>query len=178
MIRLFAALSIPQEIGAALVPRQAGIDGARWRPLAALHVTLRFYGEVREDVARDLDAELDSLHGSAFEIELAGAGSFGEGPDLHAVWSGVRASEPLNRLARACEIAGRRAGLKPDTRAYRPHVTRAYLRHADPAQAAHWVQANSLLKSPPIPIDRFGLYSSHQTKDGSAYRLEAEYPLI
>ena len=72
----------------------------------------------------------------------------------------------------------RRAGLKPDTRAYRPHVTLAYLRHADPAQAAHWVQANSLLKSPPIPIDRFGLYSSHQTKDGSAYRLEAEYPLI
>ena len=99
MIRLFAALSIPQEIGAALVPRQAGIDGARWRPLAALHVTLRFYGEVREDVARDLDAELDSLHGSAFEIELAGAGSFGEGPDLHAVWSGVRASRPCATAA-------------------------------------------------------------------------------
>jgi RNA 2',3'-cyclic 3'-phosphodiesterase len=55
-------------------------------------------------------------------------------------------------------------------------VTLAYLRHADPAEVGAWVQANNLLKSPPVRIDRFGLYSSHQTKDGSAYRLEAEYP--
>jgi 2'-5' RNA ligase len=53
----------------------------------------------------------------------------------------------------------------------------AYLRHADPAEVAKWVQANNLLKSPSIAVDRFGLYSSHQTKDGSQYRLEAEYRL-
>ena len=58
MIRLFAALAIPSDVGRALQARQTGIDGARWRPLEALHVTLRFYGELREDVARDLDAEL------------------------------------------------------------------------------------------------------------------------
>lgn len=177
MIRLFAALSIPPQVGLALTPRQTGILGARWRPLEALHVTLRFYGEVREDVARDLDAELASLRAAPFAIELAGAGAFGEGPDLHAVWAGVAASEPLVRLARTCEIAARRAGLKPDHRHYRPHVTLAYLRHPDPAEVAAWVQANNLLHSPPIAIDRFGLYSSHQTKAGSAYRLEAEYPL-
>src|SRR3954468_20100420 len=43
MIRLFAALAVPPEIGAALQARQHGIDGARWRPLEALHVTLRFF---------------------------------------------------------------------------------------------------------------------------------------
>jgi RNA 2',3'-cyclic 3'-phosphodiesterase len=177
MIRLFAALSIPPEIGLALTPRQAGIEGARWRPLEALHVTLRFFGEIREDVARDLDLELSRAGGNGFEIELAGAGSFGEGPDLHAVWAGVRETEPLVRLARACETAARRSGLKPDGRHYRPHVTLAYMRRPDPAQVAHWIQANNLLRSPPIHIDRFGLYSSHQTKEGSAYRLEAEYPL-
>ena len=177
MIRLFAALAIPPEVGRALIARQTGIQGARWRPLEALHVTLRFYGEVREDVARDLDAELTALHAAPFAVELAGAGAFGEGPDLHAVWAGVAGCAPLERLARACEMAARRAGLKPDHRHYRPHVTLAYLRHPDPEEVAAWVQANNLLHSPPIPIDRFGLYSSHQTKDGSAYRLEAEYPL-
>ena len=49
MIRLFAALAAPPEIGRALQARQTGIEGARWRPLEALHVTLRFYGEVRQD---------------------------------------------------------------------------------------------------------------------------------
>ncbi|HEY0435986.1 MAG TPA: RNA 2',3'-cyclic phosphodiesterase [Phenylobacterium sp.] len=177
MIRLFAALAIPQEIGLALAARQTGIDGARWRPLDALHVTLRFYGELREDVARDLDTELARARGVPFEMSLQGAGAFGEGADLHAVWAGVEASDPLVRLSRSCEAAARRAGLKPDRRHYRPHVTLAYLRRPDPVEVAHWVQANALLKSPPIPIDRFGLYSSHQTKAGSVYRLEAEYLL-
>lgn len=178
MIRLFAALSIPEDIGLALARRQHGIDNARWRPLDALHVTLRFFGEVREDVARDLDAELVQIRSGPFEIAFQGAGAFGEAADVHAVWAGVAESEPLRRLARACETAARRVGLKADTRIYRPHVTLAYLRRANPVEVGHWVQANNLLKSPPIPIDRFGLYSSTLGGEGSRYRLEAEYPLL
>src|SRR6185312_13701593 len=117
------------------------------------------------------------LRGQAFEIALAGVGAFGDGPDIHAIWAGVAESEPLRRLAKACETAARRAGLKTESRHYRPHVTLAYLRHADPAEVGAWVQANNLLKSPPIAVERFGLFSSHATKDGSVYRLEAEYPL-
>jgi 2'-5' RNA ligase len=177
MIRLFAALAIPEDIGRALQARQKDVEGARWRPLEALHVTLRFYGDLREDVARDLDTELSVIGGRPFQIVLEGAGAFGDGPDIHALWAGVQESAELRQLAKACETAARRAGLKPEGRHYRPHVTLAYARRPDPDEVARWIQANNLLKSPPIWIDRFGLYSSHQTKDGSAYRLEAEYPL-
>ena len=177
MIRLFAALSIPSDFSPGLQARQVGIEGARWRPAEAFHVTLRFFGEVREDIARDLDSELLGLKAAPFEISLAGAGSFDDGDDINAVWAGVADSVPLRRLAAACEGAARRAGLKPETRTYRPHVTLAYLRRPDPTQVAAWIQGNNLLQSPPIAIDRFGLYSSVQTKSGSHYRLEAEYPL-
>ena len=177
MIRLFAALSVPEEIGAALQTRQTGIEGARWRPLAALHVTLRFFGELREDVARDLDAELMAVRGRPFEVVLQGAGCFSDNDGPEAVWAGVAESQSLARLAEACETAARRAGLAPDRRRYRPHVTLAYLRRADPAQVAAWIQANNLLKSPPIRIESFGLYSSVLTKEGSVYELEAEYGL-
>ncbi|THD77564.1 MAG: RNA 2',3'-cyclic phosphodiesterase [Phenylobacterium sp.] len=177
MIRLFAALAIPPELAAGLVRRQHGVDTARWRPPDALHVTLRFFGDLREDVARDLDSELVGVGGGVFAIELEGVGAFGEGRDIHAIWAGVAENPALNRLAKACETAARRAGLKAERRHYRPHVTMAYLRHADPAEVAAWIQANNLLKSPPIAIDRFGLYSSHPSKEGSVYRLEAEYRL-
>ena len=177
MIRLFAALAIPPELAAGLVRRQHGVETARWRPPHTLHVTLRFFGDLREDVARDLDAELTAVGGGPFAMELAGVGAFGEGHDIHAIWAGVAENPVLNRLARACETAARRAGLKAERRHYRPHVTLAYLRHADPAEVAAWIQANNLLKSPPIAVDRFGLYSSHTSKEGSVYRLEAEYPL-
>jgi len=177
MIRLFAALGLPPEIAAGLVRRQTGVDGARWRPPESLHVTLRFFGDIREDVAHDLDGELGQIGAEPFALELNGVGAFGEGRDIHAIWAGVAESPALARLAKACETAARRAGLKAESRNYRPHVTLAYLRHADPAEVATWVQANNLLKSPPIAVDRFSLFSSHQTKDGSQYRLEAEYPL-
>lgn len=177
MIRLFAAVPIPADIGRALMTRQTGIEGARWRPLESLHVTLRFFGEVRQDVARDLDAALMDVRGRPFEIVLEGAGSFGEGPDIHAVWAGVADSTELRRLAEACETAARRAGLRPEKRRYRPHVTLAYLRHADPAKVAAWIQGNNLLRSPAIPVESFGLYSSTLGSEGSHYRLEAEYPL-
>ena len=177
MIRLFAALSIPEEIGQALMRRQAGVEGARWRPLDALHVTLRFFGDIREDIARDLDSEMVTLRGQAFDLELSGVGAFGEGPDLHVLWAGVAENEALRRLAKACEIAARRVGLKPETRVYRPHLTLAYLRHPDPAEVAAWIQANNLLRSPPIRVASFGLYSSFLGSEQAHYRLESEYPL-
>jgi 2'-5' RNA ligase len=177
MIRLFAAVAIPPEIGQGLIPRQHGLEGARWRPQEAFHITLRFFGDVREDLAADLDEQLQGVAGSALALSLESVGAFGEGPDIHAVWAGLAANAPLARLAGRCETAARRAGLKPEGRRYLPHVTLAYLRRPDPAAVATWIQANSLLQSPPFAIDRFGLYSSWRTAEGSRYVLEAEYPL-
>ena len=177
MIRLFAAIAIPEEIGTTLLPRQDRLPGARWRPLEALHITLRFIGDVPENLAGDLDAELTTVGGGPLELSLAGVGAFGEGADIHAVWAGVEENDDLKRLARACEIAARRAGVKAETRAYKPHVTLAYLRRPNPAEVAAWIQENNLLRTEPFRITSFGLYSSWQSDQGSWYRLEREYPL-
>jgi len=177
MIRLFAAIAIPSDIALGLVPRQQGLAGARWRPAETLHVTLRFFGAVAEDVAADLDAELAGVSVPPFELTLSGVGSFGEGDELRAVWAGVGESEPLRRLASRCEGAARRAGLKPEGRAWRPHVTLAYLKRADPGRAAAWIQGHNLLESPPFGVSAFGLYSSWPSREGSRYELEREYPL-
>ena len=177
MIRLFAAVALPEDVAEGLAVRQYGLEGARWRSEDQMHITLRFFGEVREDMADDLDAELSGIAAAPFEIQLAGVGAFGEGDDISAVWAGVADSPELSRLAARCETAARRAGIKPETRTYRPHVTLAYLRRPDPREVAVWMQSHNLLKSPPFAIDRFGLYSSHRTREGSHYRLEREYRL-
>lgn len=177
MIRLFAAVPIPPEIAEGLAHRQHGLPGARWRPAEALHVTLRFFGETAENVAADLDGELASIMARPFDLHLQGVGSFGDGPDLRAVWAGVAESLPLSQLAAACERAARRTGFRPERRSYRPHVTLAYLKRADPARVGAWVQGHNLLHSPPFRVTWFGLYSSWNTQEGSRYELEREYPL-
>ena len=177
MIRLFTALAVPDEIADGLVRRQAGIPGALWRTPDQLHITLRFFGEVQETVACDLDAELGRIPGKPFDLVLGGAGAFGEGRDVRAVWAGVDKSEPLSVLAARCEAAARRAGLKSEGRPYMPHVTLAYLKRADEAKVSAWIQGHNLLRSPTFRIDRFGLYSSWTSSHGSRYELEREYRL-
>src|SRR6185312_520623 len=162
---------------APLLARQSGLPGARWRPLESLHVTLRFFGEIDERAADDLDAELGRVGGAAFELALAGAGAFDEGGRIHAVWAGVAESPQLAALARRCETAARRAGLKPETRAFRPHLTLAYLVNPDPARVAAWIQANGLIRSAPFRSEAFGLYASPLGREGSRYTLERSYPL-
>jgi len=177
MIRLFTAIAVPDEIGEGLARRQHGIPGARWRPLGSLHITLRFAGDIAETLADDFDAALSGVTGDAFQVTLAGVGSFGDGADIHAVWAGVEESARLRRLASRCETAARRAGLKPETRAWKPHVTLAYLNRPEPARVAAWIQGHNLLASPPFQVSSFGLYSTWNTDRGSIYRLERSYAL-
>ena len=179
MLRLFSAIPIPDDIAETLARRQTGLPGARWRPLDALHVTLAFYGETAARTADDLASELIRAQaGGPFEIVLNGVGAFGDDHRSHTIWAGVEPNERLNVLAGRCRSAAERAGLRLEPRVYRPHVTLAYLKpQADPARIGAWLTGHNLLKSPPIRLDRFGLYSSVLTGDGAAYALEREYPL-
>jgi 2'-5' RNA ligase len=179
MIRLFAALEVPFEIGEGLARRQQGLPGAKWRPLDSLHITLRFFGDVQEAQAADLDAELARIVSPPVELMLEGVGSFGTGHQLTAVWAGVRETEPLRLLAGRCDSAAKRAGLKAEARPYKPHVTLAYLnRHAQEARVAAWIANHNLLSSPPWTARWFGLYSSWSSSEGSRYDLERSYPLV
>jgi 2'-5' RNA ligase len=178
MLRLFAALALPDDIAQALAARQTGLAGARWSPPGQLHVTLRFFGEIPRVEAADLDAELAGVEGDPITLTLEGVGTFGEAAEIRVLWAGVVENAPLRRLAARCESAARRAGLTPDKRVYSPHVTLAYLRRPDPGRVAAWVQTHNLLKSPEFQVAEFGLYSSWPTPEGARYALERSYPLL
>lgn len=175
MIRLFAAIEVPEAIGRDLARLQTGLPRAKWRPLEALHITLRFFGEIGERQADDLDAELSRVTSPAFDVVLKGVGEFGEGHMSNAVWAGVDPNERLTVLAGRCESAARRADLAPSTRTYKPHVTLAYLKASPPDRVAAWVRTHNLKTFEPFRVDRFGLYSSRLGHGGSAYTLEREY---
>jgi len=177
MIRLFAAIALPDDIAGSLGERQTGLAGARWRPRESLHITLRFFGNIPETVAADLDAALETVRAPALSLIVQGVGCFGEGPSIHAVWAGIADNPDLNRLAGACERSARRCGLKSDVRRYRPHITLAYLNRPEPASVAAWIQRYNLLRAPAFPVRAFGLYSSWMGREGSFYRFERAYAL-
>lgn len=179
MVRLFTALTVPDDVAETLARRQSGLPGAKWRTAEQLHITLAFYGEVPEQRADDLAAELErAAAGGPFEIALSGVGAFGDGHRTSTLWAGVEPNERLSVLAGRCRSAAERARIPIERREYRPHLTLAYLKpHANPDRIGAWIAGHNLLKSPAIRIDRFGLYSSVLAHGGSHYELEREYLL-
>lgn len=178
-IRLFAALAVPDDVAERLGALMKGVPGAKWRPRENLHLTLRFFGEVAEPIADEIDAELEQVAEKTppFTLQLKGVGAFG-GADPHALWAGAAANDALKRLAADCERAARRVGLKAEPRKFAPHVTLAYLAQADLARVHAFESRLGLFETRLFEIESFGLYSSHVRKSApSLYRLEAEYPL-
>ena len=154
MIRLFAALAVPGDIAEALSLRQGGLAEARWRPLEALHITLRFFGDLAEDRADDLDLALSQVRGPPMALELQGVGAFGEGDDIHAVWAGVKPNPALDQLARRCETAARRAGLKADTPRLAPARDAGLSQTAGPGLGRGLDPGQQSLEQPRFPPGR------------------------
>ena len=90
MPRLFAGIELPEDIQDLISDLETPIPGVRWIEADALHLTLRFAGDVDNPTARDLADELARIEVRAFEMRLKGLGTFG-GKDPRALWAGVEA---------------------------------------------------------------------------------------
>ena len=176
MLRLFVGIEFPPELKLRLSLLCTGLPGAKWVDPGNLHLTLRFIGNIGEDVAADIDAALARLKARPFMLQLAGTGVFG-GNRPHALWVGAERSPELTHLRDRIEQALIRSGLPPEQRKFAPHVTLARLRDADAVKLGQFLAAHSRFRAEPLPVDRFSLIASFQTKAGSVYEDQADYPL-
>ncbi|MEO1040229.1 MAG: RNA 2',3'-cyclic phosphodiesterase [Pseudomonadota bacterium] len=179
MLRLFAALPVPDFISERVEPLMKGVPGAKWRPRENFHITLAFFGEIDHALTEELDHELAEIRIAPFELQLKSAGHFGRNPPS-SIWLGVAGGEALETLARRCARAARRAGVSMEKRNYTPHLTLAYLSGAtDISRLQSFESRLGLYRSERFIADRFHLYSSWSRKTGRAnsYEIEAEYPL-
>lgn len=179
MIRLFVALRPPPAVRETLRATMAGVPGARWQDDEQLHLTLRFIGEVERPVAEDIAAALGQIRAPLPVVTLAGVGRFGKEGQANAIWAGIAPREPLAELHRKVDQACVRAGLEPERRAYRPHVTLARFSRragADPAIDA-WLARHAGLASDPFPLSHLMLYRSLLGHEGSRYEPVGRWPL-
>jgi len=176
MHRLFVAIRPPEHVLARLLAAMGGVGGARWQSEDQLHLTLRFIGEVDRHRAEDVDAALGGVHHPAFEVALAGVGSFERRGEPTTLWAAVAPQEPLKTLHNKVDQAIARAGIEPDRRAFAPHITLARLpRGARPVGS--FLEAAGSLASPPFRVEEFCLYESRLTPEGADYSVIERYSL-
>jgi 2'-5' RNA ligase len=176
-MRLFVALALPDTLRAELASLSGGIAGARWVPEANLHLTLRFIGEVQSWQAQEIDDALAAVRTRAFQLSVAGVGTFERDGRVTALWAGVERNERLAHLAQKIETALQRAGLPPERRRFAPHITLARVDQVPEAKIVRWVQTQNLFRATPVTVEHFTLFSSRLGKDFSVYTPEVDYAL-
>ncbi|HEX5958238.1 MAG TPA: RNA 2',3'-cyclic phosphodiesterase [Hyphomicrobiaceae bacterium] len=176
MPRLFTAIEIPEQVRLRLSLLRAAVGGAKWMQPEDMHITLRFAGDIDRRTADDLADLLAEVSVPPFCVTIAGTGAFG-GRDPKVLWAGVQAGPELEALYRANERAARAAGLEPDPRDFRPHVTLARMRHSRQSEVARFLAENGELRFEPFPVTHFVLLSARPGSGGGPYVVEAEYPL-
>ncbi|MFB3109603.1 MAG: RNA 2',3'-cyclic phosphodiesterase [Acidimicrobiia bacterium] len=129
--RVFVAVPLPTEVRMALADRTSilAIPG-RLVPLENWHLTLRFLGAVGEITYERFLSGLSLIEDvPSFSIRLGAFGGFPNERKASVMWAGVvEGAEELRRLNEIAEEAAQTAGLEPDDRPYRPHLTLSRIR--------------------------------------------------
>jgi RNA 2',3'-cyclic 3'-phosphodiesterase len=177
MIRLFVGIDPPEWIKDILGAAQGGVSAARWQTREQLHLTLRFIGEVDRRTAQDVADNLSVVHHPAFSLALSGqTGVFGKANRPDTLWVGVSPEAPVKALHNKVDQALRGAGLQPEQRQFKPHITLARLNNRTGPLEGFMVQAGGLA-SAAFLVESFCLYQSTLTQDGAIYDILECYPL-
>jgi 2'-5' RNA ligase len=176
MLRLFVGIGFPPQLKLQLSLLCSGVPGAKWVDPGNFHLTLRFIGEIGEDLAGDVDQSLSRLRARRFPLQIAGTGVFGERP--RSLWVGIERNPELVGLRDKIEQALIRVGLAPEPRKFAPHVTLARLRDPPLDKLRDFLTTHARFRADPLPVEGFSLIASFQTKAGSVYEDQADYPLL
>ncbi len=176
--RVFAALELPRENQERLGEVLLGLEAAapprtvHWVRPEAIHLTLKFYGDVAEADRPGIEAALAEAAAGArpLQLSLEGLGVFPNARRPQVVWTGLGGElEPLLALQAALAEKSAALGFAPEARAFVPHLTLGRIRGALrpeehitfmehlSAHRADWfgefrAEALSLVRSDPRPL--------------------------
>ena len=189
-MRTFISADIPDESRSEVALflarlRTMKIEKLRWVQPEAIHLTLKFLGEINQDrVGSVLSAMNESCDGaSPFGLSTGGLGCFPNRRSLQVVWLGLEGDmEALGELQGKLDgELHQTADLPMENRPFRPHLTLARVRRgateADRRQIWETIEATP----PPEPItwhvSQLSLVHSTLLPQGPEYRTLGSAPL-
>lgn len=180
-MRCFLSLDLPDSCRDPLLSMIGGLRVGRAVPWDNLHITLSFLDDQPEEALEELHALLEPLRLPAPDLRFAGLDFFGPGK-ARMLAALVEPDPRLISLQAELDRLARRAGIQPERRAFRPHVTLVRFRRAvAPAEEAAlqgFLAAPPVVEIAPVHPSSFSLQGSTLTPEGARYETLAAYPLI
>jgi len=179
MIRLFIAISPPNEIVKQLEQICFGLPGVRWTPPDQFHLTLRFIGDTEGSKFLDIKDSLAQIKSPPFPLTLKNTGFFPPRKSPRVLWVGADqgGKDDLKLLRQKIENRLGQIGIPPEGRKYSPHMTIARIKNCPVNRITSFLEGSSFWQSQPYQVEQFHLYSSILTAKGAIHNLEASFDL-
>ncbi|MFT6557816.1 RNA 2',3'-cyclic phosphodiesterase [Sneathiella sp.] len=177
-MRLFVALSLPEDVKRRIETLRGGIPDARWISSENAHLTLSFIGEIPEAEILDIGMALSRISHAAFDVTIENVGVFGNSRRPRILWAGIKSSPDLMSLQQKVVKNLALAGFKLEDRRFKPHITLARIHMSPYEKVRQYLSDNALFRIPPVQVDHFTLFSSHLAHTGAIYTEEMYFDLI
>ncbi len=144
-----------------------------WVRPQAIHLTLKFLGNVAQELIERIKPEIVRAAGQTgpIHIEPAGCGAFPTPGSPRVIWVGLGArSGPLSDLARTLEELLVPLGFKPEERSFKPHLTVGRVKgKARLRSLQNMLLSHSHFAAEPFDASEIVLYKSELRPDGARY---------
>jgi 2'-5' RNA ligase len=188
-MRCFIAIDINQTIRAALgslqqeLQKKADIKkgGVTWVKPDAIHLTLKFLGEIEDEQLADVSDIVKDIAGrhKSFQLSIESVGCFG-GKSARVLWVGAgEGSENLLQLQKDLEQQLALAGWPPEEREFTGHLTLCRVKDSRAGvKLAQAAENYKQLKLGTISADSLCVYQSQLTPAGPIYTVLGNYKLL
>jgi 2'-5' RNA ligase len=171
--RLFVAIDLPDSTRQLLADLDPDIRDVRWTEPDQMHLTLGFFGDVREDVELKLREKLSAIQFGAFFLPVTSVGAFSSRGAPKIIWIGVGKAHPhLFQIHKRVQERALAVGIEPELRPWHPHITLARCRDVSAQTLRKFLQSNAEFDAGLIRVDAFHLYSSKLTPSGPIHTRE------
>ncbi len=189
-MRAFVAIEIAESVADKLTNVQrglresVGIRAVRWVRADAMHITLKFLGDISAEQATRLTQEFVCVAESAepFTLAASGIGCFPHCRHPRLLWAGFEDDvSALERLQRAIECCAMQLGHAPDRHRFSAHLTigrvRFRLRHVEVDALCEAVLAAKGQRFGEWRVAEMVLMQSNLGRGGAQYSRWARIPL-
>ena len=180
-MRLFVAIEIDARIRKRIEEFVSGLKplltNARWVRPEEMHITLKFLGNVAEEMRTSIESALQGIRVGSFDITVHDIGFFPNPKSPRILWLGAQAGPELLKLGTEIDERMANLGFEREKRAFAPHLTLA--RFNDRGKTA---EVNSVLSAAQpgfgtMTATEFHLYESKLSPQGSRYSKLATFAL-
>ncbi len=180
-MRVFISINLPEQIRKEISKEfekleHSGFVAGNFVNKNNIHLTLKFLGNISEELAEKIKKSLLEINLSKFEVSVGEIGFFPSEQYVRVIWVGLIADE-LKKLKEIIDRNLLEIGINSDGREFSSHITVARVKKIKDKDSFLKKIKELKLKKMSFPVEKISLMKSELTRDGPNYKVLGEFNL-